>query len=62
MKGCREEEGMRGNIKLFTLQIDVERAHRCSAARAATIGSLDQSAMLSMDLRVRAPQGLISGR
>ena len=53
---------MRGNIKLFTLQIDVERARRCSAARAATIGSLDQSAMLSMDLRVRAPQGLISGR
>lgn len=62
MKGCREEEGMREHIKLFTLQIDVERARRLNAARAAAIGSLDPSAMLSMDLRVHAPQGLMSGR
>lgn len=53
---------MRGHIKIFTLQIDVDRVHRLNAARAAVIGSLDKSAMLSMDLRVHAPQELISGR
>jgi hypothetical protein len=53
---------MRGDIKLFTLQIDVERSRRLNAARAVVIGSPDQSAMLSMGLRVHTPQGLISGR
>jgi hypothetical protein len=53
---------MREHIKLFTLQIDIERARRLNATRAAVIGSLDQSAILSMGLRVHAPQGLMSGR
>jgi hypothetical protein len=55
-------EIMRGHIKIFTLQIDVDRVHRLNAARAATIGSLDKSVMLSMDLKAHAPHELISGR
>lgn len=62
MKGCREEEGMRAHIKLFTLQIDIERARQLNATRAAVIGSLDQSTILSMGLRVDAPEEPISGR
>ncbi len=53
---------MRGHIKQFTLQIDVDRARCCSAARSAAIRSQHKSATHSMDLRVRAPQELISGR
>ena len=53
---------MRGHIKQFTLQIDVDRARRCSAARSAVISSQHKSAMHSTDLRVRAHLELISGR
>jgi hypothetical protein len=58
----RRREIMRGHIKIFTLQIDVERAYRFNAARTAVIGSLDKSSILSMDLAVHSPQELISGK
>jgi hypothetical protein len=55
-------EIMRGHIKIFTLQIDVERAHRFNASRAVAIGNLDKCSTLSMDLRIHSPQELISGK
>jgi hypothetical protein len=55
-------EIMRGHIKIFTLQINVERAHRLNAAGAVKMGGLDKSSMLSMDLTVHSSRELISGR
>lgn len=53
---------MRGHIKLFTLQIDVEQAHRYSAARYTAAAGVDKSAMLLLDRRCHAPQELLSGK
>jgi hypothetical protein len=55
-------EIMRGHIKIFTLQIDIERAYRFNAAGAMSGGSLDESSMLSMGLTFHSSQELISGR
>jgi len=53
---------MRGQMKVFTLRIDVERAHRLNAAGTMNVGGLDKISMLSMDLAVHSSQELISGR
>jgi hypothetical protein len=53
---------MRGQIKLFTLKMDVECARQLNAARAVARVGLSQNVVLSMDRSVHAPQGLISGR
>lgn len=55
-------EIMRGQMKVFTLRIDVERAHRLNAAGTMNVGGLDKISMLSMDLAVHSSQELISGR
>lgn len=53
---------MRGHIKLFTLQMDVERSRRCSHAMSKVTDGLDEGVMLLVNQRCHSLQELTSGK